>query len=432
MSNEEEERRRAHERGHGVTAAVRRVAEMAETAERATPRISDEERVAKEAILGALHDSRGEINKRYVVEGSFVVCTSMEEDKSSSRMEKLDPETKEMRRAIISRVNPDRYGGYRREVTAAEWYRDVPNEGMVGDIFHMNGPRLLDHLDIEFSPVFGEEEIPEGVANSIFPTSIIAPCLLDGKCKNSDDGKCKPDIEELMWQNCTRDDSVDVAGGDTLLERDAYMFCHHGQGILYIENSRQHLPGVVEPERIPREDWDNLNNAVEETNTRIQGIVIHHTYTSTDASVLEMARYHRYRAEGTGWAGGIGYHFLIRDNGLIYDGRPMDERGIHTGDDRNYTHIGIALIGNYCPLTNGDQDDKPPAEQLDSLFWLIRHIKANVSSVREGNGSIDNIQPHWDDYNIPRRRYDREGNYIHTSYSCPGPWYDDHDWNEFL
>jgi len=45
-----------------------------------------------------------------------------------------------------------------------------------------------------------------------------------------------------MWQDA--DEYVKMSGGgvgsDTLLKSSAYMFCHHGQGILYIEESDQH------------------------------------------------------------------------------------------------------------------------------------------------------------------------------------------------
>ena len=87
------------------------------------------------------------------------------------------------------------------------------------------------------------------------------------------------------------------------------------------------------------------------------GIVIHHT-ASPDVSWREIDRWHRER----GWSG-IGYHFLIRENGFIELGRNIDTQGAHARG-KNDTHIGIAYTG--------EGNERPPTlTQISSLCFLV-------------------------------------------------------------
>lgn len=66
--------------------------------------------------------------------------------------------------------------------------------------------------------------------------------------------------------------------------------------------------------------------------------VIHHT-ASHDVSAKTIDQWHKER----GWDG-IGYHFVIRQNGDIETGRNINKKGAHSGDYRNWW-IGITLTG---------------------------------------------------------------------------------------
>ena len=89
--------------------------------------------------------------------------------------------------------------------------------------------------------------------------------------------------------------------------------------------------------------------------------VIHHTAGSKesdrDLTVKEIDRYHKAR----GWDG-IGYHYLIRKDGTICDGRPLWKHGAHAKGRNHY--IGIALTG-YDIFTK---------EQTDSLVTLLNRL----------------------------------------------------------
>jgi len=54
-----------------------------------------------------------------------------------------------------------------------------------------------------------------------------------------------------------------------------------------------------------------------------------------------MDRYHRIK----GWKG-IGYHFVVMPDGLIFIGRSLNEIGAHTFS-QNEKAIGVCLLGNF-------------------------------------------------------------------------------------
>lgn len=70
-------------------------------------------------------------------------------------------------------------------------------------------------------------------------------------------------------------------------------------------------------------------------------IVIHCTATGPDADIgrKEIDEWHKAR----GWSG-IGYHFVIRRNGDIEIGRPMDRIGAHA-EGYNADSLGLVVVG---------------------------------------------------------------------------------------
>lgn len=89
--------------------------------------------------------------------------------------------------------------------------------------------------------------------------------------------------------------------------------------------------------------------------------VIHHTAGSKesdkDLSVEEIDRIHKER----GWDG-CGYHFVIRKDGTVEDGRPLSKLGAHAKGRNNY--IGIALTGY----------DNFTVQQMNSLIVLLTDL----------------------------------------------------------
>lgn len=96
-------------------------------------------------------------------------------------------------------------------------------------------------------------------------------------------------------------------------------------------------------------------------------IVIHHS-ASKDVSAAEIHRWH----QASGWSG-IGYHYVIRKDGQIELGRPVDMIGAHTLG-YNEESIGICLTGNFM-------QESPTPEQLMALRELIQEIKKQYGEI---------------------------------------------------
>ena len=84
--------------------------------------------------------------------------------------------------------------------------------------------------------------------------------------------------------------------------------------------------------------------------------VIHHT-ASHDVSAKTIDQWHKER----GWDG-IGYHYVIRANGVVENGRPIWKKGAHA-KGRN-GQVGIVLTGY----------DRFTSAQVASLSKLIRRL----------------------------------------------------------
>lgn len=106
-------------------------------------------------------------------------------------------------------------------------------------------------------------------------------------------------------------------------------------------------------------------------------IVIHHAGFpdgDKDSSAVEL---HKFHQEINGWAG-IGYHYVIRKDGTIEQGRKPKAVGAHAYQ-HNKNSIGICVAGNFNVA-------KPKAAQMDSLklltAWLCQKYK--LDPMRKG------------------------------------------------
>lgn len=105
--------------------------------------------------------------------------------------------------------------------------------------------------------------------------------------------------------------------------------------------------------------------------TKITHIVVHYsaTYADQNLTVKDIDKMHRDR----GWQM-VGYHYVIRRDGVIERGRPETMVGAHVGG-QNTGKIGICCIGGLDRATgpNKGVDNRTP-EQVDSLVRLIRDL----------------------------------------------------------
>ena len=96
-------------------------------------------------------------------------------------------------------------------------------------------------------------------------------------------------------------------------------------------------------------------------------LILHHS-ASTSATAEGIHAYHI----SLGWAG-IAYHFLVRKDGSVYEGRPIDMIGGHT-KDYNYCSIGICFEGNFEVEYMGDTQLKAGQELIASIIKKYPNI----------------------------------------------------------
>ena len=93
----------------------------------------------------------------------------------------------------------------------------------------------------------------------------------------------------------------------------------------------------------------------------VKRIIIHHSESKT-ATVDDIHRWHK----ANGWLG-IGYHFLVRKDGTIWEGRPVWALGSHCSG-YNTGSIGVCFEGNF---NNETMQEK----QLKSGLEIVKHLK---------------------------------------------------------
>ena len=89
-------------------------------------------------------------------------------------------------------------------------------------------------------------------------------------------------------------------------------------------------------------------------------IVIHHTGNPSDDDLSAEEIHESHLAQG--WAG-IGYHFVIRKDGSIELGRPMNTIGAHAYGFNSHS-IGIHICGNF-------EISDPTPTQIESCAILV-------------------------------------------------------------
>ena len=101
-------------------------------------------------------------------------------------------------------------------------------------------------------------------------------------------------------------------------------------------------------------------------------IVVHHAGFPDGDKDSSAEEIHKFHQEVNGWAG-IGYHYVIRKDGTIEQGRKLLAVGAHAYQ-HNKNSVGICVAGNFDFV-------KVPAVQMDSLklltAWLCQKYHLN-------------------------------------------------------
>jgi N-acetylmuramoyl-L-alanine amidase len=104
---------------------------------------------------------------------------------------------------------------------------------------------------------------------------------------------------------------------------------------------------------------------------QIKRIIIHCTATpeGRDHTAKEIDRWHKSQ----GWAE-IGYHYVIRLDGTVEDGRPVHKVGAHV-KGHNADSIGVVYVGG-CDRAMKPKDTRTAA-QRKALRDLIANLREN-------------------------------------------------------
>lgn len=120
---------------------------------------------------------------------------------------------------------------------------------------------------------------------------------------------------------------------------------------------------------------------------KISLIIIHCTGTEADPHLGAAAidSYHK----SIGWCC-IGYHYLIRTDGKIEEGRVLEKEGAHTLH-HNKESIGIAYVGGTIGGKNIDSRTPAQKKSLEQLVksLLVKFPEAKVAGHHDFNPSKD-------------------------------------------
>lgn len=118
---------------------------------------------------------------------------------------------------------------------------------------------------------------------------------------------------------------------------------------------------------------------------KIDTIIIHcaATYPKMDIGAEEIREWH---TRDNGWSD-IGYHFVIRRDGTVEAGRPVEQPGAHC-KNHNARSIGVCLVGGLCggkvcehemvTFASG-QRGKPEANYTETQYAALKLLLARLT-----------------------------------------------------
>jgi N-acetylmuramoyl-L-alanine amidase len=102
---------------------------------------------------------------------------------------------------------------------------------------------------------------------------------------------------------------------------------------------------------------------------KIDKIIVHCSATK-EGQEFDVEDIRRWHVDGNGWKD-VGYHYVIKLDGQIQLGRPLEQAGAHV-KGHNETSIGICYVGGLDG--EGQPCDTRTGEQDESLELLIAYL----------------------------------------------------------
>lgn len=120
------------------------------------------------------------------------------------------------------------------------------------------------------------------------------------------------------------------------------------EGFDVVDESADHAGLAADGIAVTRSQWGARTRNCSGTHSPSK-LTVHHTDTPNNDSISMPARMRQIQAfhiDGRGWCD-IGYHFLIGQDGKVYQGRVENKIGAHAAN-ANQNNVGISFIGNYA------------------------------------------------------------------------------------
>lgn len=110
---------------------------------------------------------------------------------------------------------------------------------------------------------------------------------------------------------------------------------------------------------------------------KIEEIIVHCSATAegADFGAADIDRWHRSRGFR-----GIGYHYVVRLDGSVETGRPIENQGAHC-KGHNASSVGVCYIGG-CASDGKTPKDTRTEAQRAALLRLLRRLKGYWPSAR--------------------------------------------------
>ena len=113
--------------------------------------------------------------------------------------------------------------------------------------------------------------------------------------------------------------------------------------------------------------------------------IIHHCAATTAEMDIDINWIRKVHVDQNGWSD-VGYHFFVKRDGTVEEGRPIERKGAHAAGN-NYDSIGICYAGGID--SNGNPEDNRTVEQKEALLKLTAELCFRFPTINEILGHCD-------------------------------------------
>lgn len=122
---------------------------------------------------------------------------------------------------------------------------------------------------------------------------------------------------------------------------------------------------------------------------RVAFLVVHCSATrpSQDFDVSDIRRMHLQRGFFD-----VGYHFVIKRDGTVQEGRPLDRQGAHA-ERFNHLSVGVCMIGGVTEKDVNVAEDNFTPEQFASLKKVLADLRTKFPHAEVlGHRDLPNVK----------------------------------------